>query len=408
VNPVPPRPLDGLRVVDLGTRIGAPFCAGLLGEWGADVIKVEQPGSGDFMRTIGPFAPKPESPEGGPGYSLFWAVEGRGRRSVTCDLRTTGGQELFRKLASTADVVCENFRPGTLETWGIGPTHLDRRLVWVRISAFGQDGPYNKRPGLDRLGIAYGGLLHLTGDPDRPPVRPGVTVSDYLTGVFAAEAALAALYRRDARGTGIGAVIDASLYGSVLRILEWTIAAYDRLGTVREREGNRLANSAPLDNYPTKDGRYVCVVGASDTNFARLCKAMDRPDVHADPRFATLAERAAHADDINGIVREWTLAHTADEIESACVAGDVPVATAYSAREIAGDPHFAERGDLVGIDDPVIGPTRQQAPFPRMVGEPTAVPTGAPELGEHNRQVWCDLIGLSDQEFADLSEKGIV
>ena len=441
-GPAPLRPLEGLRVVDLGTRIGAPFCAGLLGEWGADVIKVEQPGSGDFMRTIGPFAPaaapgagiannpeagpgagdanEPEAgaeakdpeagpePESGPGYSLFWAVEGRGRRSVTCDLRTTEGQDLFRRLASTADVICENFRPGTLEGWGIGPENLDARLVWVRISAFGQDGPYNKRPGLDRLGIAYGGLLHLTGDPDRPPVRPGVTVSDYLTGVFAAEAALAALYRRDARGTGVGAVVDASLYGSVLRILEWTIPAYDRLGTVREREGNRLANSAPLDNYPTADGRYVCVVGASDANFARLCKAMDRPDVHDDPRFATLADRAAHADEVNAIVREWTTARTAAEVERACVASDVPVATAYSAREIACDPHFEARGDLVSVDDPVIGPVRQQAPFPRLVGEPNPVPTGAPELGRHNRQVWCDLVGLTEAELQVLSEKGIV
>src|SRR5579863_1754346 len=231
------RPLEGVRVIDVGTRIGAPFCAGLLGEWGAEVVKVEQPRTGDFMRTIGPFVD---------GYSLFWAVEGRGRKSVTCDLRKPEGQELFRRLASKADVVCENFRPGTMEKWGIGPGALDPRLVFVRISAFGQDGPYSGRPGLDRLGVAYGGLLHLTGEADRPPVRPGVTVADYLTGVFAAEAALAALYRRDATPrrraaggdhaeggggapTGIGAVVDASLYGSVLRILEWTIAAYDHL-----------------------------------------------------------------------------------------------------------------------------------------------------------------------------------
>ena len=196
------QPLGGLRVLDLGTRIGAPFCAGLLGEWGADVVKVEQPGVGDFMRTIGPFAPA----SGGPGYSLFWAVEGRGRRSVTCDLRMPEGQDLFRRLASRADVVCENFRPGTLEAWNIGPAELDPHLVWVRISAFGQDGPYSRRPGLDRLGIAYGGLLNLTGEPDRPPVRPGVTVSDYLTGVFAAEAALAALYRRDAEARALALV----------------------------------------------------------------------------------------------------------------------------------------------------------------------------------------------------------
>src|SRR5579863_10438467 len=277
------RPLEGVRVIDVGTRIGAPFCAGLLGEWGAEVVKVEQPRGGDFMRTIGPFVD---------GYSLFWAVEGRGRKSVTCDLRAPEGQDLFRRLAAHADVVCENFRPGTMEKWGIGPGALDPRLVFVRISAFGQDGPYSGRPGLDRLGVAYGGLLHLTGEADRPPVRPGVTVSDYLTGVFAAQAALAALYRRDAAGaagaaTGTGAVVDASLYGSVLRILEWTIAAYDRLGTVRHREGNRLANSAPLDNFPTADGRFVCVVAGGDANFGRLCQAMERPDLVADPRYAT-------------------------------------------------------------------------------------------------------------------------
>ena len=197
-----PGPLSGLRVLDLGTRIAAPFCAGLLGEQGAEVIKIEQPGTGDFMREIGPFTEE--------GYSLFWAVEGRGRRSVTLNLRTSRGQELFRSLAATADVVVENFRPGTLERWNIAPGDLDPRLVTVRISTFGQDGPYSERPGLDRVGIGYGGLLHLTGYPDRPPVRVGVTISDYLTGVFAAQAATAALYARDARG-GSGAVIDAAL-----------------------------------------------------------------------------------------------------------------------------------------------------------------------------------------------------
>ncbi|HET7719025.1 MAG TPA: CoA transferase, partial [Acidimicrobiales bacterium] len=188
-----PGPLTGVTVLDLGTRISAPFCAGLLGEQGADVIKVEQPGAGDFMRTIGPFED---------GYSLFWAVEGRGRRSVTLDLRKPEGQDLFRRLSAHAHVVCENFRPGTLEKWDIAPADLDGRLVWVRISVFGQDGPYSQRPGLDRLGIGYGGLLHLTGYADRPPVRPGVTVSDYLTGVFAAQAATALLY------AGRGGVVD--------------------------------------------------------------------------------------------------------------------------------------------------------------------------------------------------------
>ncbi|MCX7621659.1 MAG: CoA transferase [Acidimicrobiales bacterium] len=403
-------PLHGLRVIDAGTRISAPFCAGLLGEMGAEVIKVELPGGGDFMREIGPFV-HPGHPDG-PGYSLFWAVEGRGRKSVTCDLRRREGQELFRRLCATADVVCENFRPGTMERWGIGPADLDPRLVMVRISVFGQDGPKSPRPGLDRLGIGYGGLLHLTGYPDRPPVRVGVTISDYLTGVFAAQAAVAALYRRDARppdqGGGRGAVVDAYLYGSVLRILEWTIAAYDRLGIVREREGNRLATSAPLDNYPTRDGKYVCIVAGSDTNFWRLCAAMGREDLVDDPRFSRLADRAKHGDEINALVADWTSTLPAAEIEARCVEFDVPVATAYTAADIAADEHMIARGDLITVIDPVIGAVRQQAPFPRFVGEPVPVPSGAPRLGEHNEEVWCGLVGLGPAEYRQFVASGVI
>lgn len=404
-------PLHGLRVIDVGTRIGAPFCAGLLGEWGAQVVKIEQPGAGDFMRGIGPFVDAgggAARSEGGHGYSLFWAVEGRGRKSATCDLRRPEGQALFRRLVAGADVLCENFRPGTLEGWGLGPGDLDPALVVVRISAFGQDGPYAPRPGLDRLGVAYGGLLHLTGEPERPPVRPGVTVADYLTGVFAAEAALAALYRRDARGSGRGAVIDASLYGAVLRILEWTLPAYDKLGVVRSREGNRLSNSAPLDNYRSSDGRYVCIVAGSDANFARLCRAMGRLELLDDSRYGTLADRARHGDEINAEVAAWAAAHRADELEAACVAHDVPVATAYSAREIALDAHFSARGDLVEVPDPVVGPIRQQAPYPRLVGEDRPVPAGAPLLGADNEEVWCEMAGLSRAELDELVAKGVV
>jgi len=393
-------PLEGLRVLDLGTRIAAPFCAGLLGEMGAEVVKIEQPSSGDFMREIGPFTDD--------GYSLFWAVEGRGRKSVTLDLRKPEGQDLFRRLAAQADVVVENFRPGTLERWHIGPGDLDPRLVFVRISVFGQTGPNAERPGLDRMGIGYGGLLHLTGYPDRPPVRPGVTTSDYLTGTFASQAALAALYARDARREGTGAVIDAALYGAVLRILEWTLPAYDRLGIVRNREGNRLANSAPLDNYPTADGKYVCVVAGSDANFARLCKAMERPDLLDDPRFTKLADRAAHGDLINGIVAEWTAARPAEDVERRCVEHDVPVATAYTAADIFDDPHMAARGDLVEVSDPVAGPMRQQAPFPRFVGQPVRAPAGAPRLGEHTRAVLSTDLGLSDDELDRLAAGGII
>ena len=279
-------PLKGIRVLDVGTRLAAPFCAGLLGELGAEVIKVEQPGTGDAMRSLGPFVVDPDqdpTQESSEGYSLFWAVEGRGRRSVTLDLRRAKGQEVFRKLASQCDVVCENFRPGTLERWHIGPDDLDSKLVIVRISVFGQDGPYSERGGLDRLGIAYGGLLNLTGYVDRPPVRPGLNLADYMTGVFAAHAAIAALYERDTTGSSRGLVIDAALYAAVLRVNEWTLAAYDRLGVVRQRFGNRLENSAPIDNYLAADGTYICIVAGSDNNFKRLCEAMGRADLLADP-----------------------------------------------------------------------------------------------------------------------------
>lgn len=399
-------PLAGLRVLDLGTRISAPFCAGLLGEMGAEVIKVEDPSGGDFMRTIGPFAGDARD------YSLYWAVEGRGRKGVTLNLREEAGQHLLRRLADHADVVCENFRPGTMERWNIGPADLPERIVMVRITVFGQDGPYAARPGLDRMGIGYGGLLHLTGYPDRPPVRPGVTVSDYLTGSFAAHAAVSALYSRDAGRTperaGKGAVIDACLYGSVLRIMEWTLAGYDALGLVREREGNRLKNSAPLDNYPTRDGKFVCVVAGSDTNFARLCRAMERPELVDDPRFVTLAQRADHGDEINGIVEEWTSGLTLAEVEERCVTHDVPVAAAYSAVEVFADPHMAARGDLVTVDDPVIGPVRQQGPAARFIGREADVPTGAPTLGEHNGEIWCGLVGLSADELSDLQGRGVI
>jgi formyl-CoA transferase len=395
------RPLEGVRVIDAGTRIAAPFCAGLLGELGAEVIKVEQPSGGDFMRAIGPFVP-PEADQGGPGYSLFWAVEGRGRKSVTCDLRKPEGQALFKRLTDSAQVLVENFRPGAMEGWNLGPSNLGDHLVYVRISAFGQDGPYSQRPGLDRMGMAYGGLMHLNGFPENPPVRLGVTLTDYLTGSLAASAASAALY------AGRGAVIDACLYGSALRILEWTLAAYDALGTVRVREGNRLANSAPLDNYPTADGKFVCIVAGADANFAKLCAAMGRPELVDEPRYKTLADRAANGTELNDLVAAWTMSMSAAEVEAACIAGDVPVATVYSATEIFADPHMAARGDIVTVDDPVVGPLRQQAPTPRIVGEPPVVPGGAPRLGEHNREIWCDLVGLTPAEFDQHVADGVV
>jgi crotonobetainyl-CoA:carnitine CoA-transferase CaiB-like acyl-CoA transferase len=403
----PSGPLVGLRVLDLGTRIGAPFAATLLADLGADVIKVELPGHGDFMRTIGPFDR---------GHSLFWAVEGRGKRSITLDLRKPAGQELLRRLVAFADVVVENFQPGTLESWGLGYDALaaiNPAIILTRVSVYGQDGPYRDRPGLDRNGIAMGGLMYITGYPDRPPVRPGLIVSDYLTGVFNAFAILSAVYERDRRARQAdqpcrGQWVDLSLYESILRIMEHTLAAYDRLGTVREREGNRLRNSAPLDNWETSDGKYVCIIAAGDGLFPRLARAMGREDLLADPRFATMALRAEHGDEINGIVADWVKARTAREVQEVLERHEVPFGVAYSVADIFLDPHVAARGDIETVDDPVIGPVRMQGVYPRFSRTPGAIQRGAPRLGEHNAEVYGDLLGLGAEEIERLAREGVI
>jgi len=400
-------PLTGIRVLDLGTRIGAPFAATLLADLGAEVIKVELPGQGDFMRTIGPFVGD---------YSLFWAVEGRNKKSVTCDLRKPAGQALVKRLVALADVVVENFQPGTLESWGLGYDALaavNPAIILTRVSVYGQTGPYRNRPGLDRNGIALGGLLYITGYPDRPPVRPGVIVSDYLTGVFNAFAIVSALWERDRRARESGASprgqwIELSLYESILRVMEHTLAAYDRLGVVREREGNRLRNSAPLDNWETKDGKYVSIIAAGDGLFPRLCRAMGREDLLHDPRFSTMAKRAEHGDEINGIVAAWCRERTARDIQDVLERHDVPFGVACSVADIFADAHVQARGDIVSVDDPVIGPVRMQGPYPRFSRTPTDVPRGAPRLGAHNDEIYGELLGLSVEERAELCRLAVI
>jgi len=392
--------LDGIRVLDLGTRIGAPFAATLLGELGADVIKIEQPGTGDFLRTIPPF-------EG--GVSLFWAVEGRGKRSVTIDLSKPKGQELLKGLIPHADVLVENFTPGTLERWNLAPDvlqALNSKLIVSRVSVYGQNGPYRDRPGLDRNGIALGGLLGITGYPDAPPVRPGVIIADYLTALFNTIGILAAIVERTQSDQG--QQVELALYESVLRVMEWTVAAHDRLGIVRERAGNRLPNSAPLDNYETSDGRYVCIAAAGDVLFPRLCGAIGRVDLLEDPRFSTLPSRATNADAINEEVAKWCRARTLDEIEALLVKHEVPVSRVYTIEEIVVDPQVQSRDAIVTVTDPVLGPVRQQAPVPRLDRSPLRIQRGAARLGEHTDEVLGELLGLSAGEIEELRRDGIV
>ncbi|MGH7806310.1 MAG: CaiB/BaiF CoA transferase family protein, partial [Candidatus Binatia bacterium] len=319
------------------------------------------------------------------------------------------GQELFRRMVPVSDVIVENFQPGTLEGWGLGYDVLERLnpgVVLTRATVYGQDGPYRDRPGLDRNGISMGGLLYLTGYRDRPPVRPGILVSDYLTGIFNALSIMIALHERGKSGRG--QVVDLALYESVLRLLEHTVAAYDRLGVVREREGNRLANSAPLDTWETKDGKFLSIVAAGDVLFPRLARAIGRDDLLADPRFATLKDRARNGDEINGIVADWCRAHHAAEIEERMLAAQVPVCRAYSVADIASDPHVAARGDLETVEDPALGLVRMQGVYPRFSRTPGAIRRGAPRLGEHDEEVYGGVLGLSATEIAELRREGVI
>lgn len=391
-------------MLDAGTRIAAPFCAGILAEQGAEVIKIEDPDRGDKTRLNGPFI----TDDDGNRYSLYWSVEGRDRKSVTIDLRQPEGQDLFRRLASVSDVMCENFRPGTLERWNIDPSRLNPRLVTARITLYGQTGPKSLHTGFDHNAVAFAGLTHITGPADQPPIRPGLPVSDYLTGVFAAQAVTSLLYERDAKGTGVGGVIDAYLYGSVLRIMEWTIAAYDRLGSVRRRTGNQSDQAAPLDNFGSRDGRYVCIVAVRQEVFNQLCEAMDRPELAIDERFASQGARLRNGAVVNQTVAEWASSLDANIIEERCLRHGVPVGVIYDVADMAADEHVLARGDVVTVDDPVIGPVRQQAPYPRFDDDPLPVPAGAPRLGEHTDEVLSNLLGLSETELMELRERHVI
>ncbi len=394
-------PLDGVRILDIGTRIAAPFAATLLADFGAEVIKAELPGRGDFMRNIGPFAD---------GYSLWWSVEGRNKKSITLDLHKPRGREIFLDLVAHCDVVVENFRPGTLEGWGLDYPRLAERnpgVILTRASVYGQTGPYSKRPGMDRNGISFSGLLYLTGYSDRPPVRPGIIIADYLTGVFNALSIMIALYHRDVHRSG-GQSVDLTLYESLFRILEHTLPAYDKLGIVRERTGNRLRNSAPLDNWETADGQFISIAAPGDQLFPRLAGAMGRADLIDDPRFSSLTRRAENADAINEIVAAWCRQHSADEIERIMLDQDVPVARALSIADIVSDPHYLARQSFVTVDDPVAGPIKQPAAYPRFSQTPGEIRRPAPALGQHNAEIYGELLGLGEDALAHLRDEGVI
>jgi formyl-CoA transferase len=389
-----PGALAGIRVVELGQLIAGPFCGQLLGDMGAEIIKVEPPqvdgrGGGDPMRDWGHGEEK-----------LWWEVVARNKKSVSANLRIPEGQEIVRKLAAKADILIENFKPGTLEKWGLSPEQLhaiNPRLIIVRVSGYGQTGPYSERAGFGGIGEAMGGWRYIVGDPDRPPSRMGVSIGDSLAATYGCLGALAALHARER--TGKGQVVDSALYEAVLQVMESLVPEYIVSGHIRKRSGSILEGISPSNVYPAKDGEYL--IGANQNAvFARLCQAMGRPELATSERYATHVARGRNLRELDEIIADWTRTKTVAELEALMIEYSVPAGKIYRAPEMLEDPHFAARQSLVDVDTPRWGTIKMQNAFPRLSDTPSTIRSPAPvEIGQHNAEIYGALLGMDADEM---------
>ncbi len=393
--------LAGLRVIEMGSLIAGPFCGQILGDFGADVIKLEDPRTGDPMRQWGRSLPKGQSP--------WWPVIGRNKKSVGLDLRQPEGQDLARTLIASADIVIENFRPGAMEKWGLSYERLSERnpgLIMARVSGFGQTGPLSHRAGYGLIGEAMGGLRHITGEPDRPPARAGISIGDSLAAMHAAMGVMMALHSRHA--TGRGQVVDAALYESVLAVMENLITEYDLTGYARERSGSVLPGIAPSNVYPCAGDEMILIGGNGDTVFARLCEVMGQPELAADPRFATHAARGERQGELDELIAAWTATCSLDDLLGRLEEKGVPCGRIYRAPDMLSDPHFAAREAIVTLDHPVFGQVKMQNVFPKLSATPGQVRWPGPPLGAHTDEVLQALAGLSPQGLSDLRARGVI
>jgi crotonobetainyl-CoA:carnitine CoA-transferase CaiB-like acyl-CoA transferase len=394
-------PLDRVRILEVGSMVAGPVAATLLGDFGAEVIKLEQPKGGDPIRQSGPIVE---------GESLWWNVEGRNKRSVTLDLRKPQGQQILHKLVEHADVLIENLRPGTMAGWNVGYEQLrtiNPRLIMLSISGYGQTGPNSALASYDRVALAFAGFLHVTGYPEMPPVRPGFAVADYQTALFGAFSIMIALFNRDARG-GTGQHIDLSLYETVFRFTEVLITAYDKLGITRSRSGNMASQASPGDHYATADGRYLALTIAADNVFQRLCVAIGDPSLAADPRFSKHAARVQNYEIINDIVADWIKSTPIERVMEAFTKNGVPHSLIYSPAEIAVDPHYAARGSIATLDHPRLGPLKMPAAVPLFSETPAPPLRAAPQLGEDTDDVLASLLQLSPENIASLRKAEVI
>ncbi len=398
---MPDLPLSDIRVVEMGQLLAGPFCGQVLGDFGAEVIKLEPPGEGDPMREWGREKPY--------GLSLWFPVVARNKKSVTLDLRTPEGQRIARDLIATSDIVVENFRPGTMEKWGLGYDELaeiNPGLVMIRVTGFGQTGPYASQPGYGAIGEAMGGLRHISGDPSTPPSRPGISLGDTLAGTYAAIGGLVAIHARGR--TGKGQVVDSALYEAVLNVMESLIPEYVLGDYIRERTGSILPNVSPSNVFPTRDGLMVLIAGNQDTVFKRLAEAMGRPDLATDERYATHSARGAHQPELDALIAEWTATMDATDLETLLIEHAVPTGKIFRAPEMLADPHFAAREAIVTLPHPTLGDFPMQNVMPKLSDTPGSVRWVGPELGEHNDEVYGGILGLTDEDRAELAEAGVI
>ena len=393
-------PLADLTVIELGTLIAGPFCGQILADFGAEVIKLEDPGTGDPMRQWGRSLPQ--------GLSPWWPVIGRNKKSVTLDLRKPDGQRIARELITGADVLIENFRPGTMEKWGLSYESLSAAnpgLIMARVSGFGQTGPYAARAGYGLIGEAMGGLRAITGEPDRPPARAGISIGDSLAATHAAMGVLMALHVRTR--TGRGQVIDSAIYESVLAMMENTVTEYDITGYVRERSGSILPGIAPSNVYPTTDG-MILIGGNGDTVFARLCEAMGKPALKDDPRYKDHASRGENQAELDERIGAWSRTKPLAELLELLERHGVPCGRVYRAPEMLEDPQYQARDSIVAVEHPVFGTIRMQNAFPRLSETPGEVRWPGPALGEHTEAVLAQTLGLDAGKIAALKSAGVI
>jgi formyl-CoA transferase len=393
-------PLSGLRVIELGQLIAGPFASKMLGEFGADVIKIEPPETGDPLRAWRMLHD---------GTSVWWAAHARNKRSITLNLREPEGQDVIRQLTKDADIVIENFRPGALEKWGIGFKDLhaiNPKLIMLRVSGYGQTGPYKDRPGFGVIGEAMGGLRYLTGEPGRPPVRTGVSIGDTLSGLHGVIGVLLALRHREQQG-GVGQEIDVALYESVFNMLESVLPEYSKFGAIRQPSGASMPGIAPTNAYLCKDGKYALIAGNGDSIYKRLMQMIEREDLANDPKLARNAGRAEHADLIDAAISAYTAQHSLDDVLVAMNAAGVPAGKSYDAADIANDPHYQARDMILNAtlaDGSVV-----QVPgiVPKLSKTPGQITRAAPALGQHTTEI-LESLGISASQQADWKARGVI